>query len=722
MRELRGDRISMIFQEPMTSLNPAFTIGDQIVEGIVRHRPASKPTARALALEMLRRVHIPSPEQRFDDYPHRLSGGMRQRVMIAMALACKPALLIADEPTTALDVTVQAQILDLMRQLRHETGTAIILITHDLGVVAELADDVVVMYAGRIVESASVAALVRRAAASVYGRTAGLDPAAGPRADPAGGDRGAGAESDGADRGLPLPSALPVRVRTLPSRGPAAAGRGRWPPVGVLARAARPRSLWCAGMTPIDGPVTAPLLQVAGLVKHFPLRKGFFRRDARVVRAVDGIDFDLAAGETLALVGESGCGKSTTGRLLLRLIEPTAGSVRFDGQELFALDAEAMRAQRRALQIIFQDPYASLNPRMTVAQTVGEPLALYDLASGRRRDRVAELLGLVGLAPQHAERYPHEFSGGQRQRIGIARALAVEPRLIVCDEPVSALDVSIQAQVINLLMDLQQRLGLAYVFIAHDLAVVKHIAARVAVMYLGRIVEYAPTRELFARPRHPYTQALLSAIPVPAPGARAQRMILAGRRAQPDRPARRAAAFAPAARTRSRAAQPKRLRSSPKPGMRSPAISGARSRRPPAAFAAGAPAAAGVRLTRLQQAFRARLDALVEASVLALRSGAGSIGKSLATATGANDEYEIMDRAAGPRAAGGRRSDRRWRRKPCASASPKIPTCSIRRWRAPLSAGSCSRRCATSWSTSTKNSISCRNSQRPTNGRPITRR
>jgi oligopeptide transport system ATP-binding protein len=271
-----------------------------------------------------------------------------------------------------------------------------------------------------------------------------------------------------------------------------------------------------------------PLLRVAKLVKHFPVRPRFFSRASGAVRAVDGIDFDVAEGETLALVGESGCGKSTTGRLILRLIEPTAGAIEFEGRDLLALDAAALRVQRRTLQIIFQDPYTSLNPRMTVGQMLTEPLVLHDLAPGRNRERVAELLGLVGLAPEHAQRYPHEFSGGQRQRIGIARALAAEPKLIVCDEPVSALDVSIQAQVVNLLTDLQKRLGLSYIFIAHDLAVVKHIAKRVAVMYLGRIVEYTAARELFTDPRHPYTQALLSAIPVPQPAARRQRIILEG--------------------------------------------------------------------------------------------------------------------------------------------------------------------------------------------------
>ena len=544
MRELRGDKVAMIFQEPMTSLNPAFTIGDQIIEVILRHRVMDRASAKARALEMLRQVRIPSPESRYDDYPHRLSGGMRQRVMIAMALACGPKLLIADEPTTALDVTIQAQILDLMRTLREETGTAIMLNTHDLGVIAEVADDVVVMYAGKIVERAPVRALF---ASPQHPYTIGLlgsipklhlDQARlaaiegqvpNPR-NPVGGcafhPRCPFAD-DHCRQHVPLLAVVDGGHAAACWKAPLAWAGGAVP--GTPGRAAReavrspdagPRASGAAG--------SPPLLRVEGLVKHFPVRTGFFGRAGGAVHAVDDISFTLGVGETLALVGESGCGKSTAGRLLLRLIEPTAGRVWFDGADLFALDGAAMRAQRRAMQIIFQDPYASLNPRMTVGQTLAEPLALHGLAPGRHRERVAELLALVGLAPEHALRYPHEFSGGQRQRIGIARALAVEPRLIVCDEPVSALDVSIQAQAINLLQDLQRRLGLSYLFIAHDLAVVKHIATRVAVMYMGQVIEHAPKAALYASPRHPYTQALLSAIPVPEPALDRQRILLAG--------------------------------------------------------------------------------------------------------------------------------------------------------------------------------------------------
>ncbi len=423
LRDLRGDRISMIFQEPMTSLNPVLTVGEQIVEGILRHRPMSRDAARDRAIEMLRMVHIPSPEERFDDHPYRLSGGMRQRVMIAMALSCKPKLLIADEPTTALDVTIQAQILDLMRTLRAETGTAIILITHDLGVVAELADDVARDVRGPHRRARERRRIVRRAAASLHGGSARLDPQARRRAGPACRDRGPGAEPARAGRRLLLSSALPVRDRALPSRRSAASRSRQRAPVGVLARSALRRH-GGTEMIPASG---GALLRVDKLVKHFPVKKGIFGRSAGAVQAVDGVSFELGAGETLALVGESGCGKSTTGRLLLRLIEPTSGKVWFEGADLYALDAEAMRAKRRSMQIIFQDPYASLNPRMTVRQTLAEPLALYGLAPGREKERIAELLGLVGLAAQHAQRYPHEFSGGQRQRIGIARALAVEP-------------------------------------------------------------------------------------------------------------------------------------------------------------------------------------------------------------------------------------------------------------------------------------------------------
>ena len=550
MQALRGDRIAMIFQEPMTSLNPVFTVGEQITEGILRHRDLSRDAAKTMAVDMLRRVRIPSPDKRYHDYPHRLSGGMRQRVMIAMALACGPRLLIADEPTTALDVTIQAQILDLMRMLREETGTAIALITHDLGVVAEVADDIVVMYAGRIVERASVGALFampqhpytigllgsipqvhleQSRLAAIEGQVPNpLAPVTGcafhPRC-PFATARCREAEPPLVDLGGDHHAAC---WHTPLSGGQGQGPKGASPRDGesgrqdVAADLPHPRGGRPARI------MTGPLLRAERLTRHFPVREGFFGRARGHVHAVDDVSFAIDVGETLALVGESGCGKSTAGRLLLRLIDADRGHVWFDGVDLVTLDDAAMRAKRRELQIIFQDPYASLNPRMTVRQTLAEPLALYGLATGRRDERVAELLALVGLAPHHAERYPHEFSGGQRQRIGIARALAVEPRVIVCDEPVSALDVSIQAQVINLLQDLQRRLGLAYVFIAHDLAVVKHIATSVAVMYLGQIVEHGDKRAVFAEPRHPYTQALLSAIPLPVPSLARRRILLPG--------------------------------------------------------------------------------------------------------------------------------------------------------------------------------------------------
>ncbi|HTQ00763.1 MAG TPA: dipeptide ABC transporter ATP-binding protein [Casimicrobiaceae bacterium] len=472
MREIRGGEIAMIFQEPMTSLNPVFPVGDQIAEAIKLHQGKDAGAARAEALRMLEQVRIPEARQALARYPHQLSGGMRQRVMIAMALSCKPALLIADEPTTALDVTIQAQILALIRVLQNEMHMAVLFITHDMGVVAEIADRVAVMLRGEKVEEGPV------------------------------------------DRIFAAP-----RERYTKDLLAAV------PRLGALAGDDAPRKIAIAGSDDAATPAAAheehPLLRVRDLSTRFDVKAGFFSRVTRRVHAVENVSFDLAAGETLALVGESGCGKSTTGRSLLRLVEPTHGSIEFEGRDIAKLPRGDLRDVRRDIQMIFQDPFASLDPRLTVGFSIAEPLHVHGVARGKEaEERVAALLDHVGLAPEHARRYPHEFSGGQRQRIAIARALALRPKVIVADEPVSALDVSIQAQIVNLLLDLQREFDLSYLFISHDMAVVERMSHRVAVMYLGQIVEIGPRRAVFGNPQHPYTRRLLSAVPVADPSRR----------------------------------------------------------------------------------------------------------------------------------------------------------------------------------------------------------
>jgi peptide/nickel transport system ATP-binding protein len=536
MRRVRGGRMAMIFQEPQTSLNPVLTAGDQIAEAVRVHKGRPRPQVGARVLELLDAVGIPDPARRVNEYPHQLSGGMKQRVMIAMALAGDPELLIADEPTTALDVTIQAQVLNLLKGLQRSTGMAVLLITHDLGVVAETAERLAIMYAGQIVETASVAEFFARPAhpysrmlmeslpdadkregrlAVIPGRVPPLDQV-----------------FEGCRFAPRCPAVMP-RCRTeVPAWSALGAEHGvlchLWseganPSPRDLAGAdgARPQAPF--GETPRagGGPEPEPdggqpLLEVRGLEVHFPIHRGVFRRVVGQVRAVDGVSLRLEAGRTLALVGESGCGKTTAGKGLLQLIPPTGGSVRYRGRELRGLGYRGMRPFRKDLQIIFQDPFASMNPRMLVGDIVGEGLQALGIERSRplRLRRVAELLELVGLGPDAVDRYPHEFSGGQRQRICIARALAVEPKLIVCDEPTSALDVSVQAQILNLLKDLQDRLGIAYLFITHNLSVVAYLAHEVAVMYLGRVVERGPVGEVLGDPRHPYTRALLSAVPV----------------------------------------------------------------------------------------------------------------------------------------------------------------------------------------------------------------
>jgi peptide/nickel transport system ATP-binding protein len=488
MRSLRGATASMIFQEPMTSLNPVLTIGFQIVEALVFHGAIDRKSAEAEAVRILERVRVPAARQRLHEYPHRFSGGMRQRVMIAMALACRPKLLIADEPTTALDVTVQAQILELIKLLQEEENMSVVFITHDMGVVAEIADRVVVMLRGKKVEEGAAAKILTKPEHPYTQALLAAVPRLGSMKGEASPKPFAEAISEAAPIDAPKPTAGAQRVDHI------AASDSR------------------------------PLLEVTNLVTRFPLRSGVFGRVSARVHAVEDVSFSLCAGETLALVGESGCGKSTTGRSILRLVEPSAGAILFEGSDVRALDPAGLRKMRQNMQMIFQDPFASLDPRQSVGAAIAEPIVVHGLATRREaRDRVADLLRKVGLTPDMATRLPHEFSGGQRQRIAIARALALSPKLIVADEAVSALDVSVKARVINLMMRLQAELRLAFLFISHDIAVVERVSHRIAVMYLGEIVEIGPRAAIIESPRHPYTRKLLAAAPAPDPARRSLR-------------------------------------------------------------------------------------------------------------------------------------------------------------------------------------------------------
>jgi glutathione transport system ATP-binding protein len=483
MRGIRGADIAMIFQEPMTSLNPVFSAGDQIAESIQEHQGKSATAARAEALRMLELVRIPEARDVLDRYPHQLSGGMRQRVMIAMALSCRPSLLIADEPTTALDVTIQAQILSLIRALQDEMRMGVIFITHDMGVVAEVADRVLVMFGGEKVEE-GVSEEVFARPRHPYARAL---LAAVPRL--------------GAMQGIELP----LKFELLRTAEADVVPRERPQPQDTI----RPGS--------------TPILRVQNLVTRFDVHSGLFGRVRRRVHAVEKVSFDLRPGETLALVGESGCGKSTTGRSLLRLVESQSGVIEFGGQNIRDLSISTLQSLRRNIQFIFQDPFASLDPRLTVGFSIMEPLLVHKIAKGRAAQaRVDWLLEKVGLPTEYAQRYPHEFSGGERQRIAIARALALNPKVVIADESVSALDVSIQAQIVNLMLDLQRELGIAFLFISHNMAVVERISHRVAVMFLGQIVEIGPRRAIFENPQHPYTRKLLAAVPVADPRRRRQ--------------------------------------------------------------------------------------------------------------------------------------------------------------------------------------------------------
>ncbi len=496
MRAIRGNDIAMIFQEPMTSLNPVFTVGDQIVEAIMLHQQLSRSAARQSARKLLEKVRLPDAEQMLDRYPHQLSGGMRQRVMIAMALSCQPRLLIADEPTTALDVTIQAQILNTIRELQRDLGTAVIFITHDMGVVAEMADDVVVMLRGKKVEQGTVDEIFN---APKHPYTRALLAA--------------------------VPRLGSLTGRDLPLRTPQTVLEG-----DTLREVGETREQDTARYD-------EPVLRVEKLTTRFDVGHNFFGRVTHRVHAVEEVSFDVYPGETLALVGESGSGKSTIGKTLQQLVAPTSGAVRYNGEDIFSMDSAGRQRLRQEIQYIFQDPYASLDPRKTVAFSIAEPIRTHGLLSSEDAiaRRIGELLEQVGLKPEHAKRYPHEFSGGQRQRVCIARALASNPKLIIADESVSALDVSIQAQILNLLMDLQKDRGLSYLFITHDMAVVEKVSHRVAVLYLGQVVELGARRQIFESPQHAYTKKLLAAVPVAEPGRHIDTSLIEGEIPSPVR-------------------------------------------------------------------------------------------------------------------------------------------------------------------------------------------